>query len=379
MLRELGHAGCLVGMSLLLASVSHAKDAAQAKDVAAPAATPSAKPAPTGSWPKTLEDAKAEKEAQAEAKTAPSGWAKAEIEAALARCKAQLNGLPVVTVPADPIKQGGCGTPAPVQLISIGQKPQVVFNPPATVTCDMVVALHTWLKDSVQPLARKHLGAAVTQLDVMSDYSCRAAYGRKKGRLSEHARANALDIRSFITTSGETAALREDWGMTAREIRAQVAAAEKAAKQKALLALKAETEKAEAARKAAAQRSQPPSATQEPPQQPEITIVTKSSPPDLIGTLAPQDDDKPFRAFSGVFGQQHKRELPTLGLSKLGGPKEPSGPKPSTMENKAMFLRGIHAHGCKIFGTVLGPEANEAHRDHFHVDMAERELGSFCE
>lgn len=37
---------------------------------------------------------------------------------------------------------------------------------------------------------------------------------------------------------------------------------------------------------------------------------------------------------------------------------------------RATFLRRVHAGGCRLFGTVLGPEYNAAHRDHFHLDMA---------
>jgi hypothetical protein len=48
-------------------------------------------------------------------------------------------------------------------------------------------------------------------------------------------------------------------------------------------------------------------------------------------------------------------------------------------DERAQFLRDIHAGGCKIFGTVLGPEANEAHHNHFHVDMAKRRHSAFCE
>ncbi|MBV1695048.1 MAG: extensin family protein, partial [Hyphomicrobiales bacterium] len=43
------------------------------------------------------------------------------------------------------------------------------------------------------------------------------------------------------------------------------------------------------------------------------------------------------------------------------------------------FLREAHRSACRIFGTVLGPEANNAHRNHFHVDMAQRRSASFCE
>jgi hypothetical protein len=49
-------------------------------------------------------------------------------------------------------------------------------------------------------------------------------------------------------------------------------------------------------------------------------------------------------------------------------PKEPS----------TKFVRAMHAGACKAFGTVLGPAANAAHRDHFHFDMKQRR-GAFCE
>lgn len=34
------------------------------------------------------------------------------------------------------------------------------------------------------------------------------------------------------------------------------------------------------------------------------------------------------------------------------------------------FLRAVHAGACAEFTTVLGPDANAFHRDHFHVDLA---------
>ncbi|NQX79570.1 MAG: extensin family protein [Hyphomicrobiaceae bacterium] len=49
-----------------------------------------------------------------------------------------------------------------------------------------------------------------------------------------------------------------------------------------------------------------------------------------------------------------------------------------TNESRAAFLRGAHRAACKIFGTVLGPEANDAHRDHFHVDLAPRRYENYC-
>ncbi len=44
-------------------------------------------------------------------------------------------------------------------------------------------------------------------------------------------------------------------------------------------------------------------------------------------------------------------------------------------EGKGRFLREVRDGACDLFATVLSPDYNEAHRDHFHLDQAER--GSF--
>ncbi|WP_407874743.1 extensin family protein [Qipengyuania nanhaisediminis] len=41
------------------------------------------------------------------------------------------------------------------------------------------------------------------------------------------------------------------------------------------------------------------------------------------------------------------------------------------------FLRVVHASACKRFGTVLGPEYNRAHADHFHLEGSAAKR-SFC-
>lgn len=37
-------------------------------------------------------------------------------------------------------------------------------------------------------------------------------------------------------------------------------------------------------------------------------------------------------------------------------------------EAERRFLRVVHASACKRFGTILGPDYNAAHRDHFHLE-----------
>lgn len=43
------------------------------------------------------------------------------------------------------------------------------------------------------------------------------------------------------------------------------------------------------------------------------------------------------------------------------------------------FLRTVHNDACGEFNTVLGPDADRAHRDHLHLDLqARRSGGSYC-
>lgn len=39
---------------------------------------------------------------------------------------------------------------------------------------------------------------------------------------------------------------------------------------------------------------------------------------------------------------------------------------------KALFLRDVRDGACRLFATTLSPDYNAAHRDHFHLDQAER-------
>jgi hypothetical protein len=51
-------------------------------------------------------------------------------------------------------------------------------------------------------------------------------------------------------------------------------------------------------------------------------------------------------------------------------------PKPVTASN---FLKAIHDGACREFETVLGPEANEEHRSHFHLDLNPLRNHAYCE
>jgi hypothetical protein len=290
-------------------------------------------------------------------------WSAHEIEMAQARCAILLKGLDVVAVHTAPWREGTeCGTPAPMKLISIGKgQQQVMLSPPVDLTCDMIVAMHKWVQQDLQPLARKHLGGPLARIDTMSSYSCRNAYGRAKSRLSEHGRVNALDIRAFVAARGQTASVVADWGMTAREIAAQAKAGEATAQTKAAPATDNDSKDKQMA-----------------------TVGT----PRAVDRPVVADPARIGIAIPGISIQMPGTRLPSdaggIGLvqpSRLGGPKPQSGtePNPAALNGKMDFLRQAHRSACKIFGTVLGPEANNAHKNHFHVDMADRRGIVICE
>ncbi len=47
-------------------------------------------------------------------------------------------------------------------------------------------------------------------------------------------------------------------------------------------------------------------------------------------------------------------------------------------KRKGRVLRRLHKSACGPFGTVLGPESDRFHKDHFHFDTAKHGNGSYC-
>lgn len=349
---------------------------------------------------------------------AVDAWSLEEVTAALVACKSLLAGKDLVANPVAPFKHGDCGAPASVELISVGRNPEVTLNPPVTVTCEVAGTLAVWVKSELQPLARSHLGAPIVRIDTMSSYSCRNAYGRKKTRLSEHGRANAIDIRAFVTSKQDEAVVLADWGLTARRQAAVIAAAKAAeARQQATAVATAGKPKDGAAAKA--DHSQTTTASIErAPARPATATGPATSATVTAVTGTPSQPAAPSTALSLAGGNEQSeggstlvlprlgtlieglpgigRRIPSLnrelsiteqplsGASRLGGARpKPAGEATASSgidaRRRQDFLHAVHQSACRTFGTVLGPEANAAHENHFHFDMAERNGGHFCE
>lgn len=121
------------------------------------------------------------------------------------------------------------------------------------MTCPLTSALMVWEKQSVIRKASDFFEAPPAKILSYGSYACRRKYGRSSGSYSEHATANAVDIKGVVLADGTQISVLEHWGK--------------------------DTE-------------------------------------------------------------------------------------------KGRFLKTIRDDACDVFGTVLGPEYNDAHADHFHFDMS---------
>src|SRR4029077_11937255 len=141
-------------------------------------------------------------------------------------------------------------------------------------------------------------------------------YNLPDGHLSQHAFANALDVPTFVLADGRKVDLTHGWGPTQRDLIA------------------------------AAKAKKPASGT--------------------TGSLAPQKAN----------AKDATTAVMTVSTAAASaGETAASPPTPaddSGVAAEAKFLRLAHDGGCKIFSTVLGPEANDPHRTHLHMDLQNR-------
>lgn len=247
-------------------------------------------------------------------------WTDEELDGEQNRCDALLAGVPAVYEKLLPIREGRCGAAIPLKLTAIGLDPAISIGGNATLTCGMTAGLSLWVSDVLQPAAIAAFRSPIARMTTVASYVCRNRYGDSGKPVSEHALANALDIASFETVDGQRITVLDHWP--------------------------------------------PPAAVPLP--------LRKPTPPLPVQTPDPAqpvqaDATEPAKAVEDTSSGAQQEPASDVAA-------EPPPPDP-----RAVFLRAVHQGACKIFGTVLGPDANAAHRDHFHFDMAERRHGNFCQ
>jgi hypothetical protein len=117
---------------------------------------------------------------------------------------ASFQALPMLIGP------GGCGaTDALIlQTILLPDQGRLTVSPPATLRCSMAEAVAAWVRDDVAPSVAK-LGGVLRGLENADSYDCRGRNRVRGATLSEHGRANALDVRLFKLADGRELTLTD--------------------------------------------------------------------------------------------------------------------------------------------------------------------------
>lgn len=105
---------------------------------------------------------------------------------------------------------GACGGPDIVRLeaVILPDKTKVPLKPAATMRCSMASAVADWLRSDMAALAGS-LNTKLAELDNFDSFDCRGRNRVVGAKLSEHGRANALDVRGLRLANGQTIALTE--------------------------------------------------------------------------------------------------------------------------------------------------------------------------
>ena len=116
---------------------------------------------------------------------------------------------------------GGCGGSDLVRLeaIVLADRHRVEVTPAAILRCTMASAIADWIRTDVASLAAG-LGTEPVVLDNFDSYECRGFNRVPGAHLSEHGRANALDVRAIKLANGQSIGLTDR--AVSRELRESV-------------------------------------------------------------------------------------------------------------------------------------------------------------
>lgn len=170
--------------------------------------------------PRPLEAPKASDEASPEAEDKPSPDKPADTKPAeaapppekqLSACRLALTEDIAIAPSIPDIRgPGACGGEDLVRLeaIVLPDKRKVTVKPAAILRCTMASAIADWVRKDMVPLAAS-LGTTISDLDNFDSFECRGRNRIVGAMLSEHGKANALDVRAIKLANGQSIGLTD--------------------------------------------------------------------------------------------------------------------------------------------------------------------------
>lgn len=115
----------------------------------------------------------------------------------------------------DRLFDNGCSAVGSVQLLDIGTPVTHL----GAMTCPLARQFARWAREAMQPAAAARLGSRIVRVESFGTYSCRPVNGRPGARLSEHGRANAVDIAAFVLADGRRITVKDGWNGSDEDVR----------------------------------------------------------------------------------------------------------------------------------------------------------------
>jgi hypothetical protein len=136
--------------------------------------------------------------------------ADAAAAAAPSACQIRLGKIATFKPLPTLVGPGDCGATDAVLMdtIILPDQSRVAVTPEATMRCPMAEAIAQWIREDVAP-AVKTFGAPLRVLDNFDSYECRGRNRQRAAVLSEHGRADALDVRAFKLADGQSISLTD--------------------------------------------------------------------------------------------------------------------------------------------------------------------------
>ena len=152
--------------------------------------------------------------------------APAETPERFARCVAMMRaeGSKVEPLP-DRSFDNGCSATSAVKLVAIG----IPVTNLGAVKCALALPFARWVRTDVPAEARRWLGGEVVRIESFGSFACRPVNNQAGNRLSEHGRANAIDIAAFRLRDGRRITVKDGWNAEDADIRGFLRALHKAA------------------------------------------------------------------------------------------------------------------------------------------------------
>ena len=115
----------------------------------------------------------------------------------------------------DRVFENGCSAIGAVQLLDIGTPTTNLKS----MTCPVARQYARWTREALQTNARVWLNSRVVKIESFGTYACRPVNGQQGNKLSEHGRANAVDIAAFVLEDGRRITVLAGWNGPDEDVR----------------------------------------------------------------------------------------------------------------------------------------------------------------